>query len=151
MPSFPCITSAPCKRKSIDGISSERILGFLSSLFSLLAILLCAIGLYGIVAYAVGRRTREIGVRFALGAQKSDITRLFLRESMALIGGGILIGVPVALASTRVIKSLLYGLEPTDAPTLAFTTAVLILAGLLAILLPLRRAAAIEPLQASAL
>lgn len=131
-----------------QGISSERVLSFLSALFSGLATLLCGIGLYGIVAYAVSRRTREIGVRFAVGAQKSDVAKLFLRESVIVIAAGILIGMPIALVSTRVLKSLLYGLQPTDLPTLAFTIAILVAAGLLATLLPVRRAARIEPLEA---
>ena len=130
------------------GISSERILSFLSSLFSILAVLLSGIGLYGIVAYSVSRRTREIGVRFVIGAQKSDVAGLFLRESLFLVATGIVIGIPIALASTRVLKNLLYGLQPTDAPTLIFMTGVLIVAGLLATVLPVRRASAIEPLQA---
>jgi predicted permease len=131
-----------------EGISSERVLSFLSVLFSALATLLCGIGLYGIVTYSVSRRTREIGVRFAVGAQKSDVTRLFLRESLFLIATGIAIGIPVALAFTRLLKNLLYGLEPTDLATLALTTAVLAIAGLLATFLPIRRAAGIEPREA---
>ncbi len=130
------------------GISSERILSFLSSLFSALAALLCGIGLYGITGYAVSRRTREIGVRFAIGAQKSDVAGLFLREGAVLIGCGILVGIPAALAATRLLKTLLYGLEPADLPTLAFTLGLLIAVGVLAMLLPVRRAASIEPIEA---
>ncbi len=131
-----------------QGISSERVLSFLSTLFSALATLLCCIGLYGIVAYAVSRRTREIGVRLAIGAQKSDVAALFLRESAVIVASGIVLGVPAALVATRLLKSLLYGLQPTDAPTLVVSSAVLLLAGFFATVLPVRRAAAIEPLQA---
>lgn len=131
-----------------QGISSERVLSFLSALFGALAILLCGIGLYGVAAYTVSRRTREIGVRFAVGAQRSDVAGLFIRETIVVVGAGILVGIPAALASTRILKNLLYGLEPTDVPTLAFTAAILIVAGLLAISLPVRRASRIEPLEA---
>ncbi len=131
-----------------QGISSERVLSFLSMLFSALATLLCGIGLYGIIAYSVSRRTREIGVRFAMGAQKLDVTKLFLRESVLLIAAGVFVGIPAAVASTRVLKSLLYGVAPMDALTLAFTVVILVVAGLLATLLPVVKAARIEPMQA---
>jgi predicted permease len=147
-PKLPIYNVRTLEAQIDRGISSERILSFLSSLFSILAILLSGIGLYGIVAYSVSRRTREIGVRFAIGAQKSDVAGLFLREGLAMVAAGIALGIPVALASARVLKNLLYGLQPTDALTLAVMTAVLILAALLATFMPVRRAAAIEPLQA---
>lgn len=131
-----------------QGISPERILSFLSSLFSGLATLLCGIGLYGIVAYSVSRRTREIGVRFAVGAQKSDVARLFLRESALLIGAGVVVGIPAALAVTRFLKSLLFGVAGNDIPALVLTVGVLIAAGLLATSVPVSKAARTEPLQA---
>ncbi len=131
-----------------QGISSERVLSFLSTLFSVLAILLCGIGLYGIVSYAVSSRTREIGVRFAIGAQRADVVWLFLRENLLLIAAGAIIGVPAALVSTGVLKALLFGLEPTDPGTLITAVAILALAGLVATILPVRRAASIEPLTA---
>ena len=130
------------------GISNERVLSFLSTLFSGLATLLCAIGLYGIIGYGVSRRTREIGIRFAIGAQKSDVAALFLREALLLVGCGILVGVPAALAATRLVQTVLFGLDASDLPTLALTVALLAGAGLVAVILPVRRAAAIEPLDA---
>lgn len=130
------------------GISPERVLSFLSTLFSGLATLLCGIGIYGLIAYAVSRRTREIGLRFALGAQKIDVANLFLRESLFLVAAGIAAGIPLALASTRVMKSLLYGVQPGDALTLSLTIAIFLVAGLLASLLPVLKAAGIEPVQA---
>jgi len=134
---------------SIDqGISIERVLSLLSTLFSVLATLLCAMGIYGLIAYAVTRRTREIGVRFAIGAQKMDVARLFLRESMTLVAAGVLIGIPLALASTRLLESLLFGVTAGDPWTLGFSIAIFMFAGLLATLLPVMKAARIEPLQA---
>jgi ABC-type antimicrobial peptide transport system permease subunit len=131
-----------------QGISPERVLSFLSTLFSALATLLCGVGIYGLIAYAVSRRTREIGLRFALGAQKIDVANLFLRESVLLVAAGIAAGVPLALVSTRVMKSVLYGVRPDDPITLWLTIAIFIVAGLLASLLPIMKAARIEPLQA---
>jgi predicted permease len=131
-----------------QGISSERVLSFLSTLFSALATLLCAIGIYGLIAYAVSRRTREIGVRFAIGAQKMDVAKLFLRESALLVAAGILAGIPLALASTRVLKSLLYGVAPNDPRTLTLTIAIFLIAGLLASILPVLKAAGIDPVEA---
>ena len=136
-------------QEQIDrGMSSERVLSFLSTLFSGLATLLCSIGIYGLIAYAVSRRTREIGVRFAIGAQKSDVVRLFLRESLLLVAAGIVVGVPLALGSTRLLKSLLFGVEPNDSLTLAIVISIFVAAGVLASLLPVRKAARIEPLEA---
>lgn len=136
-------------QSTIDqGISAERVLSFLSTLFSALATLLCAIGIYGVIAYAVSRRTREIGVRFAVGAQRSDVARLFLRESAILVFAGIIIGIPLALSSARILKSLLYGVTPADPVALAATIAIFLAAGLLASLLPVMRAARIEVLSA---
>jgi predicted permease len=131
-----------------QGMSSERVLSFLSTLFSALATLLCGIGIYGLIAYAVSRRTREIGLRFALGAQKVDVANLFLRESVLLVAAGIAAGIPLALASTRVMKTLLYGVRPGDPVTLWLTIAIFVVAGLLASLLPVLKAARIEPVQA---
>jgi predicted permease len=131
-----------------QGISPERVLSFLSTLFSGLATLLCGIGIYGLIAYAVSRRTREIGLRFALGAQKIDVANLFLRESFLLVAAGIAAGIPLALVSTRLIKSLLYGVQPGDPVTLTLTIAIFGVAGLLASLLPVLKAARIEPVVA---
>lgn len=130
------------------GLSSERILSYLSSLFAGLATLLTGIGLYGIIAYAVTRRTREIGVRFAIGAQRADVAKLFLRESLVMIAVGLVVGIPLALASVTALKSLLFGLTATDLPTLLVSVALLIAAGLVATALPLRQAMYIDPLRA---
>ena len=131
-----------------QGITSERMLTFLATLFSALVTLLCGMGLYGLIAYAVSRRTREIGVRFAIGAQKADVAKLFLRESALLIGLGVFVGVPLAFASARVLKSLLFGVSETDFSILLMTVAIFLAAGTVASLLPVRKAMRIEPMQA---
>lgn len=131
-----------------QGISSERILSFLSELFSLLATLLCAIGIYGIVAYAVSSRTREIGIRIAVGASRPSIAKFFMNDALLLIAAGIVIGIPLALASARLLKSLLFGLQADDPAILAFITVLLSVVGLVATLLPVRRAARTDALEA---
>ncbi len=130
------------------GLSSERILGYLSGLFAALAALLVAIGLYGVLAYMVTRRTREIGLRFAIGAQRRDVAGLFARESFILVLLGMLIGLPVALVSADALKSLLFGVTTSDPVTLFLSVLVLVIAAFLATVLPLWRAARVNPLDA---
>jgi ABC-type antimicrobial peptide transport system permease subunit len=97
----------------------ERLFAKLSSFFGLLALTLACIGLYGIMSYAVARRTNEIGIRMALGARQEDILRKVLREAFVLVLVGIAVGIPIALGALRVISSMLFGLKPTDPVTLA--------------------------------
>jgi putative ABC transport system permease protein len=120
----------------------------LISIFSLLALLLSAIGIYGVLAYAVAERTREIGIRMALGAERSDITRMVLRRSLALAAAGVTLGLAGALAATRVLEKFLFDVKPTDPATLALVAALLAAVALAAGLLPSRRAAKVDPLVA---
>ncbi len=131
-----------------SGLSSEKILGLLSSLFAALATLLAGIGLYGVIAYSVARRRREIGIRFAVGAQRRDVAGLFARESLALVVAGLVIGAPVALVSARALRSLLFGITAADPATLAGSIAVLALAAVLATSMPVARAARTDPMAA---
>jgi ABC-type antimicrobial peptide transport system permease subunit len=124
------------------------VLSFLSALFSGLATLLCSLGIYGLIAYTVSRRTREIGIRFAVGAQRTDVARLFLGESLLLVVAGVAAGIPLAMASTRALKSLLFGVEALDGWTMAWTVGVFFGMGLLASWLPVLKAARIQPLDA---
>ncbi|HEX9000263.1 MAG TPA: FtsX-like permease family protein, partial [Blastocatellia bacterium] len=105
-----------------------------------------AAGLYGVMSYAVAQRTREIGVRMALGAQTADVLRLFLREGMALALIGVTLGLFGALAVTRVMTGLLFGVSASDPLTFAGVAGVLSLIALLACYLPARRAARIDPM-----
>ncbi len=127
------------------GLSTERILGYLSTLFAALATLLAGIGLYGVLAYSIVRRTREIGIRFAVGAQRRDVTGLFARESLTLVLVGLIIGTPVALVSAHALRSLLFGVGATDPLTLLISVIVLALAALLATSIPLWRASRVNP------
>jgi putative ABC transport system permease protein len=120
----------------------------LISVFSILALLLSAIGIYGVLAYAVTERTREIGIRMALGAEKSDITHMVLRRSLLLAAAGVALGVAGALTVTRVLARFLFDVKPTDPATLAMVAAVLVTVALFAGLLPARRATRVDPLVA---
>jgi predicted permease len=127
------------------GLTTERILGYLSTLFAALATLLAGIGLYGVLAYSIARRTREIGIRFAIGAQKRDVAGLFARESLTLVFVGLIIGAPVALVSAHALRTLLFGVGASDPLTLLISVVVLALAALLATSIPLWRASRVNP------
>jgi ABC-type antimicrobial peptide transport system permease subunit len=131
-----------------DSISRERLVALLSSLFGLFALLLAALGLYGVVAYAVTRRTREIGIRLALGAQPASVLRLVMRDTLLLALIGICVGLPAVLFSTRLIKDLLFELVPNDPFTIAMASLVMISTAIIAGYLPGRRAAKVDPMVA---
>jgi ABC-type antimicrobial peptide transport system permease subunit len=120
----------------------------MSSFFALLALLLACIGLYGVMSYTVAGRTREIGMRMALGAQPGDLMQMVLREAMMLIGLGMAIGIPVALASGRALHSLLFGLNSADPLSMAAVVVMLAVVGVIAGLIPARRAAKVDPMVA---
>jgi predicted permease len=131
-----------------EHLRQERLISFLAGSFAALAMLLAAIGLYGVIAYSVSRRTGEIGVRMALGATRRSIRRLVLRDGALVVLPGAFAGLGLALAATRVIRSFLYGLDPADPLTIAAATAALLAIGFLAGFLPAQRAARIDPLDA---
>ena len=126
----------------------ERLFARLSSFFGLLALVLASVGLYGMMSYAVARRTNEMGIRMALGAEKGTLFQMVIQEAMALVAVGIVIGVPVALAASRLIASVLYGLKSTDPLTIGSATVVLAAVALLAGYLPARRASRVDPMVA---
>jgi predicted permease len=126
----------------------ERLLAKLSSFFGTLALLLASIGLYGVMAYAVVRRTKEIGIRMALGAEPGSVRWMVLQETLRLVTVGVLIGVPTALAATRFVSSLLYGLSPTDPITVSLATITIVASAILAGILPARTASRVDPLVA---
>jgi predicted permease len=126
----------------------QRLIARLSAFFGLTALLLACIGLYGILSYAVARRTHEIGIRLALGAQRGKVVWLVLREALALVTSGIAVGLLAALFVTKLADSLLFGLKPTDPLTLLIATVLLMVVATLAGYLPARRAAHVDPLVA---
>lgn len=126
----------------------RRLQTGLLALFAVGAVALAGVGLFGVVAYSVSRRTREIGVRIALGAARRDVVALVVREGVALAGAGVGVGCAGALALTRLLESLLFGVRPGDPATLAAATAAMLLVTLAACAVPARRAARIEPADA---
>jgi predicted permease len=131
-----------------ETLSTERLIAFLSVVFGVLATVLAALGLYGVMAFVVARRTREIGVRMALGAPRSWVLWLVMREVLILLGGGLIAGVPGAYVLSRYVASQLFGVTPADVWTGAASIAVLGLVGLVSGLVPARRASAIDPITA---
>jgi len=131
-----------------DSLGEQRLVAMLTTLFGLVALLLAAVGLYGVMSYSVARRTSEIGIRMALGAQRGDVTRLVLRETMTLVSVGVALGLAGALGAGRVLSSLLFGLAPTD--PVAFAAATLLLTGVAAVAsyVPARRASQVDPMAA---
>ena len=128
--------------------SQQAMIVKLTSLFGLLALVLASIGLYGVTAYSVERRTSEIGIRMALGANRVNVLNLVLRGAFLQVGIGLLIGIPVTILGGRAMAAQLFGVKPYDPNILLLTTAVLSFAALVASMIPARRAASIEPMRA---
>jgi predicted permease len=131
-----------------EAAAQERMFAELCGFFSLLALALAAIGLYGLMAYSVGRRTNEIGVRMALGAQRRQVFFMVLRQSIGLVAMGMAAGLVAALATTRLIASELFGIKATDPLTLALATFFMLAVAALAAFLPARRATNVNPMVA---
>jgi predicted permease len=131
-----------------ESLSQERLIATLSSWFGAFALLLASIGLYGVLAYSVTRRTNEIGIRIALGAERGGVIWMVLREALVLVGIGVAIGVPVALALARSVSSLLYGLTSTDPLTISGAVVLLLVVAAIASYLPARRASRVDPMVA---
>jgi ABC-type antimicrobial peptide transport system permease subunit len=126
----------------------ERTISHLAGFFSLSALTLACLGLYGILSYGVARRTREIGLRMALGAQRYSVLSMVIRRGMVLVLVGCGLGVILAIALTRVVASLLYGVTPTDPLTFILTILLLGAVAFVSCWLPARRAARIDPMAA---
>jgi len=129
-------------------IGPERFFAGFASAFGLTAVLLASLGLYGVLAYGVARRTPEIGIRVALGAERGDVLWLVLRESLVMVAAGLAVGLPSALAITRLARSAVYGIEPGDPVSFVAGTVALLTVASVAAWLPARRAAHIDPLVA---
>jgi len=131
-----------------ESLTRERLIAGLSAGFGGLALVLSCIGLYGVLAYAVARRTNEIGIRMALGASGSGMVRLILREAIGLAAGGIILGVPAVWVLARISRTLLYGVGMLDIPAFACAIGVLLVFAAIAGIVPARRAGRLDPMTA---
>ncbi|HML15427.1 MAG TPA: ABC transporter permease [Bryobacteraceae bacterium] len=147
-PNLPVYQMKTIDQQIEESLLTERLVASLSAAFGFLATLLAAIGLYGVMAYTVARRTREIGVRMALGAASGDVVWLIMKEVLLLVGIGIAAGMPVALALTNYVKSQLYGIQPNDAATLVLATLGIAFVALTAGYVPALRATRVDPMRA---
>jgi ABC-type antimicrobial peptide transport system permease subunit len=133
----------------VDGnFAQNAMLAKLTSLFGLLALVLASVGLYGVTAYSVERRTSEIGIRMALGADRMNVLKLVLRAAFVQIGIGLAIGIPASILAGYAMTTQLFGVKPYAPDILLVTTAVLSLAAVFATVLPGRKAATLEPIRA---
>ena len=140
-PNLPVPSMITLEQQLEESLVSERMIATLSSVFGALATVLAIVGLYGVMAYMVTRRSREIGIRMALGAQSGNVVWLVMREVLALVGAGIAIGVPAAWALSKLVQAQLYGVSPHDPASIALPTLLLAAVALLAGYIPARRAA----------
>ncbi len=145
-PSVAVERVAPMSELLSDTLAQRRFIMFLLTVFAGTALTLAAVGVYGVMAYTVSERTREIGVRMALGASRTAIFRMVLRQGMGLALVGLALGTPAALAAARAISSLLFEVQPTDVLTFASIAVLLGLASLIACLIPARRATNVDPM-----
>ena len=147
-PNTPILAIQTLQTEIEGAFSSQEVLGFLSTLFAALAMLLVAAGIYGVLSFTLTRRTREMGIRIALGASAKDIVELFVSEAAVMIVLGALIGVPGALAAVTLLRSQLFGVAPHDPRTLAACVLCIAVTIILASIAPIRRALRIGPQQA---
>jgi predicted permease len=147
-PGLPIIAIQNVREKIDLQFTQQRLIARLTSFFGMLSLILASIGLYGVIAYNVGRRVNEVGVRMALGATRSDVVRLVLRGALGLIAAGLSMGLPLTLAAERLLRSQLYGMNPYSPPVTIAAIAVLGLSALLASIVPAIRASSISPLDA---
>jgi len=131
-----------------NNFSQQKMIAKLTSLFGLLALVLASVGLYGVTAYSVERRTNEIGIRMALGAGRISVLKLVLRGALLQMGIAFAIGVPVTIAAGLAMATQLFGVKPYDPKILLLTTAVLAFATFLAAVIPAFRAATLDPMRA---
>jgi putative ABC transport system permease protein len=129
-------------------LANERVLYLLSTLFASLALLVACAGLYGLVAYSVVRRTREVGIRLAVGAQRRQILRLFVHDAMVLVGSGIALGIPASLAAGRQFSAMLYRVDPSSVSTLVVASSILAAVAAVAAGFPAARATKVNPVVA---
>jgi predicted permease len=147
-PALVVLSVDPLSALVRGSIGRDRMVARVVSFFGGLTLLLAGLGLYGVMAYATARRTSEFGLRMALGAESGRLARMILREALLLVGGGLALGLPLALAATRLLKAQLFGVRLLDLPSIALAIGVLVASAVLAGWLPALRAARVAPLEA---
>ena len=147
-PRVPINAIYPVESRVVESIARQRWMARLSSVFGAVALLLAAVGLYGLMTNAVSRRTGELGLRMALGAERSDIVTMVLVEALRLVGVGLVVGMPAAYAMTRLIRNQVHGVGAIDLPSIAVSFGVLAAAAISAALVPAIRAGRVAPLVA---
>jgi ABC-type antimicrobial peptide transport system permease subunit len=147
-PDLPVIDVRTQREQINATMQVQRALAALTAGFGVLALTLACVGVYGVMAYSVAQRTNEIGIRLALGARPMQLRGMILRESSGITVMGILAGVAAALFLTRLVKSMLYGIQPYDFPTFLLGVALLLAVALIAGWIPAQRAAGVQPMEA---
>ena len=147
-PNLPVSNIKPLRQMIDERISPKRLMTYILGVFALIALLLASVGIYGVMSYAITQRTREIGVRMALGAQAVDVLKLVIKNGMTMALVGVTIGLAGAYALTRLLANLLFKVTPTDVATFAAVSVSLIVVALIACYIPARRATKVDPLVA---
>jgi putative ABC transport system permease protein len=146
--SLPLYSIRTMSERLAESVAPQRLTLLLMALFAIVAIMLAAIGIYGVISYNVAQRTHEIGIRMAIGAKRSDVLRLFVRQGMTLAALGMAIGLGAALTLTRLMASLLYGVSVRDPMTFIVVTLLLAFVAFAACYIPARRATRVDPIVA---
>jgi predicted permease len=147
-PNLPIVTSQTLEDYTAIGLVPQRVAASVAGSLGLVGLLLASMGIYGVTAYMVARRTREIGIRVALGAQRGDVVRMVLGQGMRLAAVGVAIGLVLAAAGSRLLATLLFGVPPIDPVTFTGSTLLFVVIGLAACLVPARRAIRINAMEA---
>jgi putative ABC transport system permease protein len=145
---LPVVALRTMREVVASTVAERRFQLVLTAIFGLVALVLGAVGLYGVVSYSVSCRTREIGLRLALGARRADVMRSVFSQGMPPVVAGLAVGLAGAIAIARALRGLLYGIAPTDPLALGVVVVVLLIASALACFVPARRAATLDPLVA---
>jgi predicted permease len=145
-PNLPMFGMTTLERQQEDSLVTERLVATLSTGFGILATLLAAVGLYGVMAYTVARRTREIGIRMAIGAARTDVLWLIMREVLLMLAAGVLVAFPAAWALTQSVRSQLYGIQPVDPLSIVIATLLIATVAVAAGVMPAKRASKVDPM-----
>jgi ABC-type antimicrobial peptide transport system permease subunit len=147
-PQVPLAGFRSQQEQILASLKRERLFARLATLLGAVTLLLSGIGLYALLAYAVTRRTQEIGVRMALGAERTTVRWMIVKQSLGLVGLGLILGIPAAVMGTRLVESMLFGLTPRDPATVAGAAVTMIAVSLAAAYVPARRASRVDPIVA---